>query len=140
MEKRLDNLDLRNLLGEFMSGNDIARLERYLQEEGALQAKKLMDGLSHDETGVNAYRHGIQLCMRHAYWQADRMQLVEQASMVDAFGGVWVPPENEVYMLYMALNGKMLSIDEPEHEEVDLLMAMGFVDALQSLRAFAVAA
>ena len=140
MEKTNENLDLRNLLGEFMSDDDIAQLERYLQEEGALRAKKLMDGLSKDRTGINAYRRGIQLCMRHAYWQADRMGLARKTSMVDALGGAWITPEDEDDMLYLAFDGKVLPMDEPEHEELDLLMAIGFVDALRDIREFAVAA
>ncbi|MDA8153618.1 MAG: hypothetical protein M0003_13090 [Acidithiobacillus sp.] len=131
---------LRNLLGEFMSDDDVAQLERYLQEEGALRAKTLMNGLSKDKAGVNAYRRGIQLCMRHAYWQADRMRLAEKTSMVDALGGAWVPPEDEDDMLYLAFDGKALAVVEPEHEDADLLMAMGFVRTLHSLRQFAVAA
>ena len=135
-----DNLDLRNLLGEFMSDDDIAQLERYLQEEGALRAKTLMEGLRNDRTGINAYRRGIQLCMRHAYWQADRMGLARKTSMVDALGGAWITPEDEDDMLYLAFDGKALAVVEPEHEDIDLLMAIGFVDALHDLPAFAVAA
>ena len=137
MEKTNDNLDLRNLLGEFMSDDDIAQLERYLQEEGALRAKTLMDRLSKDRTGINAYRRGIQLCMRHAYWQADRMGLARKTSMVDALGGAWITPEDEDDMLYLAFDGKTLPVDEPEHEDIDLLMAAGFVDALRDIREFA---
>ena len=140
MEKTIYTQPLRNLLGEFMSDEDIAQLERYLQEEGALRAKKLMDGLSKDRTGINAYRRGIQLCMRHAYWQADRMGLARKTSMVDALGGAWITPEDEDDMLYLAFDGKVLPMDEPEHEELDLLMAIGFVDALRDIREFAVAA
>ena len=134
MEKTNDNLDLRNLLGEFMSDDDLAQLERYLQEEGALRAKGLMNGLSKDRAGVSAYRRGIQLCMRHAYWQADRMGLARKTSMVDALGGAWITPEDEDDMLYLAFDGKTLPVDEPEHEDVDMLMAIGFVRALQNLR------
>ena len=134
MEKTIYTQPLRNLLGEFMSDEDIAQLERYLQEEGALRAKKLMDGLSKDRTGINAYRRGIQLCMRHAYWQADRMGLARKTSMVDALGGAWIAPEDEDDMLYLAFDGKVLPVDEPEHDDVDLLMAIGFVRALQNLR------
>ena len=134
MEKTNENLDLRNLLGEFMPDDDIAQLERHLHEEGALRAKTLMDSLSKDRTGINAYRRGIQLCMRHAYWQADRMGLPHKVSMIDALGGAWVPPEDEDDMLYLAMDGKMLLAVEPEHEDVDLLMAVGFVDALRDIR------
>ena len=137
MEKTNDNLDLRNLLGEFMSDEDIAQLERYLLEEGALRAKTLMDRLSKDRTGINAYRRGIQLCMRHAYWQADRMGLARKTSMVDALGGAWIAPEDEDDMLYLAFDGKALPVVEPEHDDVDLLMAIGFVRALRDIRAFA---
>ena len=137
MEKTIYLQNLRNLLGEFMSDDDIAQLERYLQEEGALQAKKLMNGLSKDAAGINAYRRGIQLCMRHAYWQADRMGLTRKTSMVDALGGAWIAPEDEDDMLYLAMDGKTLTVVEPEHEDVDLLMAIGFVDALRNLRAVA---
>lgn len=140
MEKTIDNLDLRNLLGEFMSDQDIAQLERHLHEEGALRAKTLMDSLSKDRTGINAYRRGIQLCMRHAYWQADRMGLARKTSMVDALGGAWITPEDEDDMLYLAFDGKVLPVVEPEHEDVDLLMAIGFVRALQNLRQFGAAA
>lgn len=143
MEKAIYPQTLRNLMGEFMSNDDIAQLERYLQEEGALQAKKLMNGLSKDAAGINAYRRGIQLCMRHAYWQADRMGLAHKASnvsMVDALGGAWIAPEDEDDMLYLAFDGKVLPVVEPEHDDVDLLMAVGFVDALQDIRAFAAAA
>lgn len=127
MEKTISPQNLRNLLGEFMSDQDIAQLERYLQEKGALQAKKLMNGLSKDAAGINAYRRGIQLCMRHAYWQADRMGLARKTSMVDALGGAWITPEDEDDMMYLAMDGKALSAVEPEHEEVDLLMAVGFI-------------
>ena len=137
MEKTIYTQPLRNLLGEFMSDEDIAQLERYLQEEGALRAKTLMDRLSKDRTGINAYRRGIQLCMRHAYWQADRMGLARKTSMVDALGGAWITPEDEDDMLYLAFDGKALAVDEPEHEDVDLLMAIGFVDALRDIREFA---
>ena len=58
MEKTIYTQPLRNLLGEFMSDEDIAQLERYLQEEGALRAKKLMDGLS-----VNQ-RRNLNRCQR----------------------------------------------------------------------------
>ena len=134
MEKTISPQNLRNLLGEFMSEEDVAQLERYLQEEGALRAKTLMDGLSKDRTGINAYRRGIQLCMRHAYWQAGRMGLARKTSMVDALGGAWIAPEDEDDMLYLAFDGKALAVVEPEHEDVDLLMAVGFVWTLQNLR------
>ena len=134
MEKINTRVDLRNLLGEFMSDDDIAQLERHLLEEGAIRAKKLMDSLSKDKAGINAYRRGIQLCMRHAYWQADRMGLVRKTSMIDALGGAWITPEDEDDMLYLAMDGKMLLAVEPEHEDVDLLMAVGFVDALRDIR------
>ena len=135
-----DNLDLRNLLGEFMSDDDIAQLERFLRGEGAIRAKTLMDGLSMDNAGINAYRRGIQLCMRYAYWQAGRMGLGRKTSMVDALGGAWITPEDEDDMLYLALDGKVLPVVEPEHEDVDLLMAVGFVDALQVIRTVAAVA
>lgn len=136
MEKTIYTQPLRNLLGEFMSDDDIAQLERYLQEEGALRAKTLMEGLRNDRAGINAYRRGIQLCMRHAYWQADRMGLARKTFMVDALGGAWITPEDEDDMLYLAFDGKVLPVDEPEHEEVDLLMAVGFADALRDIREF----
>ncbi len=137
MEKTIYPQNLRNLMGEFMSDEDIAQLERYLLEEGALRAKTLMDRLSKDRTGINAYRRGIQLCMRHAYWQADRMGLARKTSMVDALGGAWITPEDEDDMLYLAFDGKALAVVEPEHEDIDLLMAVGFVDALRDIREFA---
>ena len=137
MEKTIYPQNLRNLMGKFMSDEDIAQLERYLLEEGALRAKTLMDRLSKDRTGINAYRRGIQLCMRHAYWQADRMGLARKTSMVDALGGAWITPEDEDDMLYLAFDGKALAVVEPEHEDIDLLMAVGFVDALRDIREFA---
>ena len=42
-------------------------------------------------------------------------------------------------MLYLAFDGKALAVVEPEHEDVDLLMAVGFVDALHEVAAAAAA-